>query len=67
MCTFFRKSCTENAAGTTTHRDIPLDMLHARRASAVGIVFALLEASDLTKDGTACSAGEINHGTRSDY
>ena len=67
MCTFFRKACTENVAETGTPRDVLLDMLHDLRAGAFGIVFALLEVSDLTKDGTACSAGEMNHGTCSDY
>ena len=67
MCTFFRKACTENVAGTGTHRDVPLDMLQVLRACAFGIVFALLGASDPAGDGAACSAGEMNHGTCSDY
>ena len=67
MCTFFRKSCTENAAGPGTYRVVPFDMLHVLHASAFGINFALLDASDPAEDGAACSAGEMNHGTCSDY
>jgi hypothetical protein len=67
MCTFFRTSCTENVAETETLRDVPLDMLHALRASAFGIVFALLGGSDPAEDGAACSVGEMNQGTCSDH
>src|SRR5262245_52974922 len=34
LCTFFRRSCTENVAETQTHRDVPLDMLHVFCADA---------------------------------
>ena len=51
MCTFFRRSCTENVAETETHRAVPLAMLHALRSGAFGIVFALLGVSDSAEDG----------------
>ena len=67
MCTFFRKVCTENVAETRTPRDVPLDMLHALRAGAFGILFALLGGSDPAEDGAACSVGGVDHGTCADY
>ena len=67
MCTFFRRSCTENVAETGMHRDVPLDMLHALRSGAFGIVFALLRSSDPAEDGAVCRVGEMDHGTCSDY
>ena len=42
-------------------------MLHALRAGTFGIVFALLGDSDPAEDGAACSVGEVDHGTCSDY
>ena len=67
MCTFFRKACTKNVAETRTPRDVPLDMLHALRAGTFGIIFALLGDSNPAEDGAACSVGEMDHGTCSDY
>jgi hypothetical protein len=67
MCTFFRKACTENVAETRTPRDVSLDMPHALRAGAFGIVFALLGSSDPAEDDAACSVGEMDHGTCANY
>src|SRR4030095_4043989 len=67
MGSFFRKSGTENVAETGTPRDVPLDMPHALRAGAFGIVFALLGSSDPAEDGAACSVGEVDHGKSADY
>ena len=54
-------------AETGTPRDVPLDMPHALRAGAFGIVFALLRFSHPAEDGAACSVGEMDHGTCADY
>ena len=66
-CTFFRISCTENAARTVTHRDGSLGMLHVLRAGTFGIVFALPVVGDSAEDSTVCAAGEMNYDTCSNY
>ena len=66
-CTFFRRTYTENAAGSVACCDAALGMLHARRIDVFGIILALFGAGALAEDEATCSAGEMNRGPCADH